>query len=249
MPLLITQNTPLRISRKYSLLNFNTAVNKLLFLKDVKAIHQLSDLVELSNIQKKMRIKIRSPTGTQVLTFTPEATVSSLLEEIRSKTSLSGDLDIKFGYPPKALILKEHPSDTLLKDLPIKLEGEQLIISESGGGTIRGSGSGVVKKSEGTTIESGNAGVYVPQSSTGSRSDVPFSFSGQGSASLNSSTNNPPLTLSRSLKPKINKDDPPDVPLKNGRGTIVLRVMEDDNSCLFRAISVSTLEAPRTNVY
>lgn len=196
-----------------------------------------------------MRIKIRSPTGTQVLTFPPEATVSSLLEEIRSKTSLLGDLDIKLGYPPKALILKEHPSDTLLKNLPIKLEGEQLFISESGGGTIRGSGSGVVKKSEGTTIESGNAGVYVPQSSTGSRADVPFSFSGQGSASLNSSTNNPPLTLSRSKKSKINKDDPPDVPLKNGRGTVVLRVMEDDNSCLFRAISVSTLGvAPRTEV-
>lgn len=194
-----------------------------------------------------MRIKIRSPTGTQVLTFPPEATVSSLLEEIRSKTSLLGDLDIKFGYPPKALILKEHSSDTLLKDLPIKLEGEQLIISEGGGGTIRGSGSGVVKKSERITIESGNPGVYAPPSSVGPRSDTPFSFSGQGSGSLNSSTNKPPLALSRSLKPKINKDDPPDVPLKNGRGTIVLRVMEDDNSCLFRAISVSgPRAAPRT---
>lgn len=32
------------------------------------------------------------------------------------------------------------------------------------------------------------------------------------------------------------KDDPPDV-LIHGRGTVVLRVMEDDNSCMFRAVS------------
>lgn len=193
-----------------------------------------------------MRIKIRSPTGTQVLTLPPEATVSSLLNEIHSKTSLSGSLDIKFGYPPKALLLDAYSPDALLKDLPEKLEGEQLIISESGnGGAIRGSGSGVVTKSEGTTIETGKAGVYIPPSSAGLKSDVPFSFSGQGSAALNSSSNsksNPSLGLPRSLKPKANKDDPPDVPLKNGRGTVVLRVMEDDNSCLFRAISVRCLK-------
>lgn len=189
-----------------------------------------------------MRIKIRSPTGTQVLTLPPEATVSSLLSEIRSKTSLSGDLEIKYGYPPKPLLLSEYPSSTSLAELPVKLEGEQLIISENGGGVLRGSGSGVVTKSEGTTIESGRAGVYTPPSSTAPKPDTPFSFSGQGSAALNSSTNSKPLTLSRSLKPKINKDDPPDVPLKNARGTVVLRVMEDDNSCLFRAISVSPLK-------
>lgn len=36
--------------------------------------------------------------------------------------------------------------------------------------------------------------------------------------------------------PPPNDDDPPDVLLPE-RGTVVLRVMEDDNSCLFRAIS------------
>lgn len=189
-----------------------------------------------------MRIKIRSPAGTQVLTLPPEATVSSLLDEIRSKTSLSGDLDIKFGYPPKALLLNTYSSDTVLSSLPVKLEGEQLIISESGGGAVRGSGAGVVAKGEGTTIETGKAGVYVPPSSTEPISNKPFSFSGQGSAALNSSSNKPPPSSSRSLKPKANKDDPPDIPLKGGRGTVVLRVMEDDNSCLFRAISVKHLK-------
>ncbi|PWW74937.1 OTU-domain-containing protein [Tuber magnatum] len=152
-----------------------------------------------------MRIKIRAPSGSQVLTLSPETTISSFLSEIRSKTSLSGDIEIKYGYPPKSLHLSERPSSTLLKDLPTKLEGEQLIISENGGGK------------------------FVAKSS------APFSFSGgaQGSTSQPDA----PLTLNRSLKPKIGKGDPPDVRLKSGRGTMVLRVMEDDNSCLFSAIS------------
>ncbi|RPA98922.1 OTU-domain-containing protein [Choiromyces venosus 120613-1] len=158
-----------------------------------------------------MRIKIRAPSGSQVLPLSPETTISSLLSEIRSKTSLSGDLEIKYGYPPKSLHLSEYPSSTLLKNLPIKLEGEQLIISESGEGG--GGGGGSVATS----------------------SSAPFSFSGGAQGS--SSQPDAPLTLNRSLKPKINKDDPPDVPLKSGRGTMVLRVMEDDNSCLFSAIS------------
>lgn len=148
-------------------------------------------------------------------------------------------MEIKYGYPPKTLQLSEYSPSSLLKELPVKLEGEQLIISESGGAALRGSGSGVVKKSEAITIETEKAGVYVPPSSTVPQSNASFSFAGQGSAALNSSTNSKPLGLSRSLKPKINKDDPPDVPLKNGRGTVMLRVMEDDNSCLFRAISVA----------
>ncbi|CAZ82690.1 unnamed protein product [Tuber melanosporum] len=145
-----------------------------------------------------MRIKIRAPNGSQVLALSPETTISSFLSEIRSKTSLSGDVEIKYGYPPKSLHLSEYPSSTLLRDIPTKLEGEQLIISET-------------------------------------KSSAPFSFS--GGAQDSTSQPDAPLTLNRSLKPKINKDDPPDVPLKSGRGTMVLRVMEDDNSCLFSAIS------------
>jgi ubiquitin thioesterase OTU1 len=187
-----------------------------------------------------MRIKIRAPNGSQVLALSPETTISSFLSEIRSKTSLSGDVEIKYGYPPKSLHLSEYPSSTLLRDIPTKLEGEQLIISESGGGggggggVIRGTGS-IANTSTASRSEPPSATVYSEKGKSVAKSSAPFSFS--GGAQDSTSQPDAPLTLNRSLKPKINKDDPPDVPLKSGRGTMVLRVMEDDNSCLFSAIS------------
>jgi len=183
-----------------------------------------------------MRIKIRAPNGSHVLTLSPETTISSFLSEVRSKTSLSGDIEIKYGYPPKSLQLSGYPLSTLLKDFPTKLEGEQLIISEGGGGggggggVIRGTGP-ITNTSTANRSDPPSVAVYSEKGKSVANSNAPFSFSGgtQGPASQPDA----PLTLNRSLKSKINKDDPPDVPLKSGRGTMVLRVMEDDNSCLF----------------
>ncbi|KAI5806234.1 hypothetical protein EDC01DRAFT_609621 [Geopyxis carbonaria] len=144
-----------------------------------------------------MRLKIRSPTGAHVISLEDDATIASLLQEIRQATSISESLEIKYGYPPKVLALNEHPSSTLLSALPVKLQGEQLIVSISGNGAV----------------------------------SAPFSFTGE-----TPKTPAAPLSLTRAA-PKFNKDDPPDVRLASGRGTVILRVMEDDNSCLFRALS------------
>ncbi|KAL2816337.1 hypothetical protein BJX63DRAFT_145250 [Aspergillus granulosus] len=48
----------------------------------------------------------------------------------------------------------------------------------------------------------------------------------------------PKLSLARSNK---SPDDPPEVPSPEHNGTFVLRVMPDDNSCLFRAVSTALL--------
>jgi ubiquitin thioesterase OTU1 len=160
-----------------------------------------------------------------------DATVASFASEIRSKTSLAGDLNIKYGYPPKVLLLDEYSPSTLLSDLPMKLEGEQLIISESGDGkALRDTGSNTDGSGSSAKGENISAGFYKPPTSA-PKSNVPFSFA--GGTETSAARPDKPLQLTRSLKPKIDKDDPPDVPLKNGRGTMVLRVMEDDNSCLF----------------
>ncbi|KAF8250139.1 OTU-domain-containing protein [Wilcoxina mikolae CBS 423.85] len=187
-----------------------------------------------------MRLKIRSPAGTQVLTLPEDATISTLLTEIRQATSISGDLDIKYGYPPKPLQLTDHSSSTLLSELPMKLQGEQLIISssESAGGGLRGTGAGVIRDASSDRATTGpevETDVY-PAASTSRSNGAAFSFSTGSSSNKSSSTANQPLSLARAA-PKLNKDDPPDVVLPNGRGTVVLRVMEDDNSCLFRALS------------
>lgn len=76
-----------------------------------------------------MRLKIRGPTGASTLTLDDSATVADLKQEITKATSLT-NFAIKYSYPPKTL---DMPSDgTLLKDLDIKLNGQTLIISDSG---------------------------------------------------------------------------------------------------------------------
>ena len=76
-----------------------------------------------------MRLKIRGPTGASALTLGDSATVADLKQEITKATSLT-NFAIKYSYPPRIVNL---PSDgTLLKDIDIKLNGQTLIISDSG---------------------------------------------------------------------------------------------------------------------
>jgi ubiquitin thioesterase OTU1 len=172
-----------------------------------------------------MRLKIRSPTGTQHVLTLPDsgATVSTLLDEIRKASSLSAEteLEIKHGFPPQPLSFSAYPADTPLEQLPFKLQGEQLIVSVPGGG----------RSAQVTAAPSKTQVMAAPAKTQG---DFTSGFTAGGSAALNRPQ--PPLQLSRGA-PKFNKDDPPDVRLASGRGTVVLRVMEDDNSCLFRALS------------
>lgn len=180
-----------------------------------------------------MRLKIRSPAGTNVLALGDDATLSELLAAIREATSISGDLDIRCGFPPKTLQLSEYPPSTRLSGLPMKLEGEQLIIS-----ALESAGGGGVFKDPAPPPPP-----PPPETKAGGGGGSPYSFStgsGGGSGGRQSSPPSsrppPPSAQGRAAR-AINRDDPPDVVLADGQGTVVLRVMEDDNSCLFRALS------------
>lgn len=72
------------------------------------------------------RLRIRGPNGVSTVTLSDDATVGNLLTEIREKTSLR-KFDVKYGYPPKPLILQSESAP--LGSLGISLNGEQLIIS------------------------------------------------------------------------------------------------------------------------
>jgi ubiquitin thioesterase OTU1 len=211
-----------------------------------RPIQQLLSL-DLHVTAAAMRLKIRSPAGGSVIDLPDDATISALYEEIRRQTSLTGDLEIKYSFPPKPLspVLNRHAEGTLLSSLPVKLQGEQLIVSGAGGATtttsLKGTGAGVVKVGGASAAaERGrgggtSGGVYAPLPQQQQQSSTPFSFT-SGTAAAASAESSKPLNLTRAA-PKWNKDDPPDVRLPGGRGTMVLRVMEDDNSCLFRALS------------
>lgn len=76
-----------------------------------------------------MRARLRGPGGASTISLADDATVGDLIAQITEKTSLSS-FDIKYGYPPKPLLLKQSETSRLLKDLDVKLDGEQLTISQ-----------------------------------------------------------------------------------------------------------------------
>lgn len=194
-----------------------------------------------------MRIRIRGPAGQSVITIPESATIGDLKLQISEKTSLPR-FDAKYGYPPKPLVLDEHGASMKLSDLGTKLDGEQLIVSQKDTGTARRGPNNLPKRdgsynsqqvvsptepaSAGANKQLGN-----PNTSSG------FSFAGVGTAPppqkhISSQNRNSqasaPLSLTRRQNPSL-EADPPEVPLASHNGTLVLRIMPDDNSCLFRA--------------
>jgi ubiquitin thioesterase OTU1 len=75
-----------------------------------------------------MRTRLRGPGGASTITLSDDATVGDLIAQITEKTSLSS-FDIKYGYPPKPLLLEENENSLPLSKLEVKLDGEQLTIS------------------------------------------------------------------------------------------------------------------------
>ncbi|KAL8971167.1 MAG: hypothetical protein Q9197_003424 [Variospora fuerteventurae] len=187
------------------------------------------------------RLRIRGPDGQSSLTLSNEATISDLRTSIKEKTSIQ-NFDLKYGYPPKLLGLDEFDETSRLIDLPINLDGEQLLVSKKQMGTPIATSKPAPLNSQQTQAlthppasePTGNALIINPPAS--------FSFSGVGEApppevleSRSSQSKKQPQPLSLQRKPNPTADDPPEIPIASHHAKIVLRIMPDDNSCLFRA--------------
>lgn len=152
------------------------------------------------------------------------ATWGELKHEISTKTSVA-DFDVKYGYPPQNLDTTSIDNETKLADVGIKLDGEQLIIlPRNVQQSLHNPMSGHVDPQNHGSLPS-LKNIQPPQHSPG---DFP---SDQGQAA--------PLSLQR--KPNDVESDPPEVPVPGLEGVLVLRVMPDDNSCMFRALGSAVL--------
>ena len=177
-----------------------------------------------------MRLRLRGPTGTTVITLdTSSSTVGDLRSKITEATSVTRP-DVKIGYPPKPLSLGED--STLLSELNVKLDGEQLTVSQSSG--VNGSENHHAKPKEPEPQSS-------IQASTNGSNPSSFSFADVGRAppktSLTAGSTKPSTPLSLTRKARTVSTEPPEVPLPSHDSTLLLRIMPDDNSCLFRAFS------------
>ena len=165
-----------------------------------------------------------------MITLGDTAAVGDLRREISQKTELP-TFDLKSGYPPQPLNLDQFDSELKLVDTGLKLDGEQLIAVRQD--------IGAVLRHPLTSTE--------PPPQTGSRlPPLPPSFAAASDAKP-SQTAAAPLTLSR--KRNDASKDPPEIPLPTSNSTLVLRVMEDDNSCLFRAFSSAVFGQSLDSMY
>lgn len=188
-----------------------------------------------------MRLRIRGPSGTSTAILEENATVNDLISQIKEKTGIS-KFDIKYGYPPRPLTLDSKSA--LLTSLDVKLNGEQLTIS-SKEDTPSAAPQGYKESAKQPPV---------------SNSPLNHSFSGIESslpaqASQEAESSSKPIGLQH----KAMEGEVPEIPIPERGATlgmrasslwytidgltkcIVLRVMPDDNSCLFRAFGTAVL--------
>ena len=174
-----------------------------------------------------MRLRVRGPEGQSILTIAATATVAELISQVAKATSIAGELEVKYGYPPKPLPLGELDPSTLLSDTGLELDGEQLIVSESYNASSRAKPGA----SEGSSDRPEHVTADPPSHLTSSTSNNAAHATSGAGATAQSSNVERPLSLSR----KSQNLEPPELALRSHASTVVLRVMPDDNSCMFRA--------------
>lgn len=159
-----------------------------------------------------MRLRVRGPQGVATVTLEDSASWSDLRKEIADKTGVS-DFDVKYGYPPQPLATDGIEDSTKLSEFPVKLNGEQLIV--------------MPRQTE--EPSSKDPPSNAPKAPTASSHTQP------AAASF------PDQQLNLSRKKNDVESDPPEVPVPLLDGIMALRVMPDDNSCMFRALSSAVL--------
>ncbi|KAL1958453.1 hypothetical protein VTO42DRAFT_4317 [Malbranchea cinnamomea] len=180
-----------------------------------------------------MRIRVRGPSGQSTVLLEDTATIRDLCGQIREKTGLSS-FDVKYGYPPKPLRLDQFDQGAKLADTGVKLNGEQLIITRKEGSAASSSTPSLHQQQQQQQQKRPPAAAVAAVASQPSRGD--------GLSAAQSPDNPSLLSLNRKTHTDV-ENDPPEVASPDHSGTIVLRIMPDDNSCLFRAVGSAVLGA------
>ncbi|KAK5258008.1 ubiquitin-specific protease otu1, partial [Exophiala xenobiotica] len=181
--------------------------------------------------RSRMRLRIRGPSGkSSTVTLDDSATIETLKKTIATETSLSS-FEVKYGYPPKTLVLDQYAPSRLLSDLEVKLNGEQLIVNNVEPSNRKDTSP------QPQTFKFSGAEEGPPAGAAGPSRDgsLPSASLGQTKPPKMRKPSSAPLSLSR----KENKEmaDPPEIFIPDLGGSLVLRIMPDDNSCLFRAVA------------
>lgn len=162
-----------------------------------------------------MQARVRGPGGVSTITLDIDATVGTLRSMIATNTGINS-FDLKTGYPPRPLNLDGLDDDILISETGLTLHGEQIIVSE------RAPDENDKHATKSHQPGPGNEQRPIPNSSSFSELSV-----------------QPSTSSLYEQAPSLH--DPPEIPLPSREGILILRVCPDDNSCLFRAISMAVL--------
>jgi ubiquitin thioesterase OTU1 len=179
-----------------------------------------------------MRFRLRTPSQQHVITLSDSATISDFYNEI---TKVSGCMiyDLKAGFPPRSLELADFPSDFKLLETGINFNGEQIILTAR---TLEDMGPLNINGVEGGILSHGQK----PPTEIKPQVTKPAQTSSQRKGNFATLSDLKPAADTQASGSAADPDhDPPSVPLRNGK--MVLRVMPDDNSCLFRALGTAIL--------
>jgi ubiquitin thioesterase OTU1 len=157
-----------------------------------------------------MRIRLRGPSGASTLTLGEDATVGNLRSSITEKTSLTR-FDIKYGYPPKPLVL-DSPT-ILLSSLDVRLDGEQLTVSAHDGPVPEDKAVEKDTETSQSTSKDTLSSSHKDSPASGSASQV--TFAGISSAKAPKESTDP-----ISLKRKGNDMEVPELPLPDRGATM-----------------------------
>ena len=185
-----------------------------------------------------MRVRIRGPGGQATISLSETATVGDLYSQIVEHTSVAS-FDVKYGYPPKPLVLDAFEKSKQLAEIHLKLDGEQLIISEKTEPIDKHAAPTTERpESEGAHSRPSPTSGTSTSSATTAASSFAFGNVGTKPPSLSQQPEKPEPVIG---KPSSPSHETPEIPMPIHASTMVLRVMPDDNSCLFRAFNFAFL--------
>ena len=185
-----------------------------------------------------MRIRVRGPEGQSTVAISDTATVGDLLSQLSKVTSIDR-LEIKYGYPPQPLPLDEFEASVKLSDTGIHIDGEQLIVSKAGDDVDQLASQAIAPPPDSSRQDREPQLNKATDPLTPEPRSSSISFAGLGAPPPQkpAQESQNPLSLQR----KTPSTDPPELALASHAATLTLRIMPDDNSCLFRAFGTAFL--------
>ena len=197
--------------------------------------------------QPPFRVRLRLPASKQeTLTLSRPVTIKSLLEGIQPFVDVDiTQIGLRLAYPPKAIELGDPSQwDRNVKEIGIS-NGEGLVVR------INGESTATPSSAQPSTSAVSSKTPSVPDSAP----PVPPLAVVQPPVSTVPNTfvmpraerpQSPSKRASPAKRGPTVQEEPPEIPLEGG--TVVLRIMEDDNSCMYMPTKRRSLQVQRSDL-